>query len=110
MTIADDKYDPLWRKELDKRNKGVKCIHCNSEVTTRAHLIGRNNRRVRYILENGVHACNPFHRMLEEGEKRKIKYLDLYIEDGKELYNNLLKISRGTKTAKELGYTDVRNL
>jgi len=110
MSIEDDKYDPLWRKAVTKKF-GEKCIHCNSTATTRAHLIGRNNRKVRFIVEDGRPFCHYLHRYYDSlSDHAKKELLKIYIEDGELLFHNLMMISRGMATAKDFGYEDVRDV
>ena len=86
--------DSDWSKAVREKFKN-KCPHCNLETGSSHHIIPKDNKLTRWIIENGIYCCNKLHRAFEEkyrGESLKRK-VDFYTDKGR--YRKLELISRG---------------
>ena len=98
--------DKLWSGEVKKYWK-EKCPHCNNKNSSAAHIIGRNCKATRHIIENGIYACNELHREMEKGIKERVAICDFIY--GKGHYSKLNKICIGVVDAKYYGMRDLKN-
>jgi hypothetical protein len=103
--MIDRERDRRWTKAVLEHWE--KCIHCNDTETLQAHhVIPRGNMRTRYVLENGFPTCHKLHRLFEKSRKDAEKQVTFYL--GRDVYQNLLAISRGKAEPEDFGYTVIK--
>ena len=92
-----------WSNAVYEQTDG--CIHCGSSLGSAHHIIPRGCQRTKYVLENGIWACEPFHQNVQQHKRKKDgRFIrDVYVS--KERLDNLKRIQRGEVTPEEIGYT-----
>lgn len=107
--MGTKELDKLWSERVRERFNSI-CPHCGYSPDTgqSAHIFGRMNQKTRHVVENGIWACQTLHRMMEEGEEKKKKVVEFYV-DNFFLYEKLEKIAMGKGTAEEFNFTDLKN-
>ena len=70
MKNSIKRKDSLWSKAVKKNYKGM-CPCCGSPYGSSHHIIPRDNRLTRWVIENGIYCCNEFHRAFEKYRGKK---------------------------------------
>lgn len=99
--------DDKWSEEVAKKYNH-KCIHCNSPLASSHHIIPRQCKKTRYILECGIYCCNSLHRIFEgkKGKKKQLEAIRIFV--GIQRYENLDKIRKGISTPEEFNYMVIK--
>ena len=98
------KRDFKWSEAVREEYKG-RCPHCGSRLCSSHHIIPRANKALRYVVEDGIYACDELHRLFEKEwrGKEKEENIDYYTEE-EGRFKNLMKIMRGIATHNDFGY------
>jgi hypothetical protein len=60
-TTEIKKLDKQWREAIHKRDEFCQVCHSGPPYLNAHHVIGRRNRSVRWVLDNGILLCSGCH-------------------------------------------------
>lgn len=99
--------DDKWSKEVAKKY-GYKCIHCENPLSSAHHIIPRQCKKTKYVLECGIYCCDSLHRIFEgkKGKRKQMEAIRIFI--GNQRYENLDKIRKGINKPEDFNYVVVK--
>ena len=104
--MTDKSRDDRWSEAVKKKARG-RCAHCGSSLSSAHHIIPRGVLKTRWLLENGIYACEWLHRGLERkrGKEEQDKCLRIFV--GLDRLKNLERIRDKELNPKMVGYREI---
>lgn len=101
----DKARDTRWSQAIGNKY-GWNCPHC-SGIGGAHHIVPRGCLKTRYILDNGIYACDYLHRVFERprSDKTRMKYIRLYVTWDK--YRKLWEVANDKAVANDFGFQEV---
>lgn len=99
----DKGRDSRWSNAVKDRDDRI-CRFCLKEGTDACHIIGRLDKRLRYVLENGITLCREHHNKFDNNKNFKEFIVNQLLQD---VFFLLKEIETNDKSVSECGFTEI---